>query len=207
MVDGGGDAGVVVDIDAVDRGVLGLIDEGDEGKAEAEFLDDLGVEGVDEEDAAIFAFLQLFDLGECGVIGGGDLGGDEVDIDLDVVELGEFRDSGEDLFAGAFVFTTEVFFGIGADEDGEAGCFFGLTSGGASALEMGVSDIGGELEDLGSGGGADSGVIGEAARNGGSGKTETIGNYLLINFGHVGTQGEGVDAPLAQEGRMLHKIG
>lgn len=49
---------------------------------------------------------------------------------------------------------------------------------------MRIADLGCELENLGPGGRADPGMIGETPRNCRLGKTELVGNHLLVHLCH-----------------------
>ena len=117
MVDDGRDAVEVVDVDAVDALPLDLIDQGDQWELYRKLVDNGGRKRVDEEDSPGLAVLKAFDIFESRIVDSGDIGGDEMHIDLGVVELGILRDSGQDLLAGAFVVLAKILVGIGADQD------------------------------------------------------------------------------------------
>ena len=117
MVYDGGDAIEVVDVDTVDAVLLNLIDQGDKRKAHRKFVDNGGRKRVDEEDSPGLAVLEAFDFFESRIVDSGDIGWDEMHIDLGVVELGILRDSGQDLLSGAFVVLAKILVGIGADQD------------------------------------------------------------------------------------------
>ena len=163
ILDGSGDAVVVVYVDTIDSGGLDLVHGGDHREAFCQLGNDCRGEGVDEENAASAAVLEAVDFLKIRV---GEIGGiwrNKVDLDEDIVDLSIFGDAREDFFTGALVVLAEVFFSLTANEHAEAGLLLFFSNGGAPAFEVGVADLGSQLKNFGAGDRTNSGVIGETS--------------------------------------------
>ena len=163
VIHDGGDASVVIDVDAIEGVVFVLLDQRNHWETQGQFVDERSGERINEEDAPVGAFSQALDLANRGMGHGGGFWGDEVDFEGDFVRLGEFGDSRHDLFTGAGVFAGKVFLTLTADEDGEAGLGWAFGSRASAGFHVGVAKFGGKLEYLGSRHWANSGMIGETA--------------------------------------------